>query len=452
MRLKKITGFAAGALVAGAMAVPALVAPAQAAPVTGTGSVDASCTYSAYTMNVKGPLVVTVDGSNVTVAVNTKTTLGSDKVMVSKFGVDLVANVDGESVALKGEKAYDAVSGDELLDVPVAVGTRTASTTPSAVTISSVALFLKIQYGSASVPCVIKSVTPITFGGGSTPTEEPVAAVPVATSSTIDVRCSYTPFFVDIKGAIAVKADGDKVTATISAAPNLGSAAVKIKSMTMGLDLGIGEQSVSVSGSSAFSPEHVGNVVIPMPAFEGTIEKPVAVGDALSVDALTAALSINFGDAALECAVNSVAPAKFVAAADFDAAASAVTNAAAVVTAAQAKVAAAEKAVAPAKSKVTAANAKVAKDNASIKTIGNKIKAVNKNKKLKKAAKAKQVKALNKQLSSAKAALAKDKKAAASAQTALTNATKAVTTAKAGLTSAQTALTAAQTAAANLVK
>lgn len=434
MRLRKLAGTTASALVFGTLAVPMLATPAHAAPATAEVAFSATCTWTTRTLALAGTLAVTVDGAAVAATLSGTTNLNAASLNVSKLAPKLSLDIDGEAVDVSGESTFSpTVAGNTAIAIPAMSGTRTATAHPSTFDVTAATVTATIQYGAGLYNCAFTDIAPASFP---------------APPKDLSLACSYAgtsfAYNTDLTLAAQTKKNG-KILVSAGLAddmPNTAPSGIVLPNQTFTATLGTAAGDLVGSRTGEFH----GGAAVAIPAMTGlvtgsgstvavTVEDfSLSVGNVATIPCTLAAPKTFTIDAAAKTPVCVTAEAAYPTAQTGVATATTSANAtAAAVTAASGKAGTASAAANAATASVKKADASVKKAAASVK------KATKAVKKAKKAKKAKAKKALAK----AKKAQTSAKKASASAKSALAAANGQLAAANGELAAAQGKATAA---------
>jgi hypothetical protein len=442
MRLRKLVGTTAGALVLGALSVPMTISSAHAAPATATAAFDGVCKYGGFSVPVKGALAVTVDGTQVDATIDAKANFNSASpaLKINKLGMDMTLLIDSESVPVTGTTTFTPpAAGNADMPIPAMKGTRTATTHPATFDVTAAKLVLDISFGKADAPCTITDIAPVSF-----------PAPPKALSFTCSTFGTSYAYNTDLALTAQARADGKiAVAATMDDMPNTAPPAVTLLNQTFDATLvtDLGDLKGSRNG------DFKGGVALPIPALAGSM---TGSGGSMTVSVKSFTLAVPDADVTIPCTLPAaraftvdVTPLSTVctdAIAGLPGAQSASAAATAAATAESGKINTANGAVAAAKASVAKSSASVKKANSAVKKANKAVKKANKavKKAKSKAKKAKAKKAVTK----AKKAVTKKKKDLAKAKTALAGANAQARAANAQLSAAQASVAAANAKAA----
>lgn len=426
MRLRKLAGATASALVFGTLAVPMIASPAQAAPATAETAVFTTpCSSTAggrtSTTTLSGSLAVTVDGTSVSATMGGTTNFGAASLQVSKLASRFVLDIDGAAVTVSGEKTLSpTVAGDTDIALPTMAGTRTATAAPATFDVTSAEVTMTMQFGAGTYTCALPDIAPVSFP---------------APPKDLALTCTFgqNSFVYDTN--VTLSANGTRsgkiaVTATgMEDMPNTAPAFLNYPGEkitgTLGTDLG------DLTGTR--TGDFKGGVKVPIPAMTGLVSgsgTPLTIKVEDFTLAVGTLASIPCTLAAPKTFAVTVAPKSQACIA----AEGALPAAQAGVTTATTAAAAEAANVATPAAQVAAGTAAVQKATAAAKKASAKVK--------------KATKAVKKAKSKSKKVKAKAKKALTKSKKANTKAKKAVTSASGQLAAAQAQLSAAQARAA----
>lgn len=268
MRLGKIAGVTAGALVASVMGVPAFMGTAHAAPTTATVAVNQDCTVvsngstmaTAYTQS----LAISADGTAVSVPASSAGVLhnaasGATFPAFKMESVTLTVNatVNGEAVALTGTTTRAAGAGVALgapLALPALTGTRvgTADVTQAAVASIAINGTLWVPYPNPAVG----SRAPVAFScAGAQDTEIKQA-----------LQCTFEAFSFTYPAAINVRtspklARVEAVTGFVSGMPSF----VPVSKIVDNFNVDVAGTALVAKGVTSFDPPAPGNTSFALP-------------------------------------------------------------------------------------------------------------------------------------------------------------------------------------------
>lgn len=425
MRLRKLAGFTASALVASAISIPALAGSAQAAPTSASVAVNQDCTikYNTFTMvtEYNTSLAISADGTGVTVPASAAGVLydaGSGATFptfkMESITSTVKATVNGEAVTLAGTTTRAGGAGVSLgepLALPALTGTRVQTAPVTQATVTSVAFSgtLRVPYGPP---------------GGSS------ASVAFTCEGAQDadikqaLKCTFGEFsFVypaEIKARTSPKhARVAMVTDFVSGMP----AFVPVSKIVDNMNLNVAGTALVAKGVTSYDPPAAGDTKFKLPvafANRGGVSD-VATSD-VKVTGATLVMTSGGDDSTVDCV-----PTAWPASQPCIDSNVALSNAEVAVKNANAAAAAAVAGLQAANSKVASANKAATKANKAAKKAASKL---SKAKKAVKKAKSKKAKA-------------KAKKAYSKAKKANTKAKKALTKAKAQVKSSKAAAAAA---------
>ena len=438
MRLRKLAGATAGALVFGALSVPISMSPAHAAPVSAETAFSAVCTYASFNVPVSGTLEVTVDGASVDATIDGTANLNANSITTSKLVSELTLDIDGEAVVVDGESTFSPPNpGSTPMPIPAMSGTRTATTAPAAFDVTAAKLIFTITFGTGTAPCTFTDIAPVSF-----------PAPPVVKDLSFLCAFGDNEFAYETDLDLSAKATagtGIAITAGLEDMPNTAPPMISMPNAQFVGTLGTAVGDLTGTRTGNFQ----GGVPVAIPALTGSTS---GSGGSLAVTVEDFTLGVPSAAISIPCTLE--APKTFTidvtpksqpcvaaeaAVPGAQAAHTSATNAAkaeaAGVAAATPQVAAASKAVSKAKSQAKKASAAVKKATKAVKKAKSKAKKAKAKKALTKAKKAntKAKKALTKangQLKTANAQLATANGKSASANAALAAATAALTAAK----------------------
>ncbi|TYL46009.1 Ig-like domain repeat protein [Nocardioides sp. BGMRC 2183] len=255
MRIRTLTGIAAGALTVGALVVP-LSAPASAAPSSLTATQQLSCAFGSFDIAYPAEIELTADGTAVTATLSDIPPTGMPAFLkVHKTAATVAATVDGEEVELTGETTYPTpITGNPPIGMPDVAGARTGVDDVAAFTVQSLEVDMAVQaYGPGTS---VSSMTCL-----------PVAPVELSQ----DYSCAFGSFDIAYPAEVAVVANGTGVTATLSDVPPTGMPAfLKVHGAAATVAATIDGEEVELTGTTTYPAPVTDNPAIALPDVAGS--------------------------------------------------------------------------------------------------------------------------------------------------------------------------------------
>lgn len=267
MRLGKIAGVTAGALVASVMGVPAFMGAAHAAPTTANAAVNQDCSVvsSGNTMAtaLTQSLAISADGTAVSVPASAASVLhnAANGATFPTFKMESItltvnATVNGEAVALTGTTTRAAGAGVALGDalaLPALTGTRVGTADVTQAAVASVAIngTLWVPYGPPG-----GSRAPVVFScAGAQDTE-----IKQALQCTFEAFSFTYPAVINVRTSPKV-ARVEAVTGFVSGMPSF----VPVSKIVDNINVDVAGTALVAKGVTSFDPPAPGNTSFALP-------------------------------------------------------------------------------------------------------------------------------------------------------------------------------------------